>query len=104
MLDIDPIELARQITLLQNGLFCQIEPYEIMGQRFKKKSESAHIKATIHKNTQITSWISDSILAEVDVKKRANVLKYWIKVADVSSSVYISFSLIFIRVGLFTFK
>ncbi|KAI9278025.1 ras guanine nucleotide exchange factor domain-containing protein [Sporodiniella umbellata] len=82
LVDLDPIELARQITLLQNHLFCQIEPYEIRDQRFKKKKKSANIKAMISKSTQTTNWIQDSILSELDVKKRANVLKYWIKVAD----------------------
>ncbi|KAG1046522.1 hypothetical protein G6F43_010996 [Rhizopus delemar] len=83
LLDIEPVELARQITLLENGLFCQIEPFEIIGQGFKKKkSQAVHVKAMIQKSTQITSWISDSVLNEVDVKKRANLLKYWIKVGD----------------------
>jgi hypothetical protein len=93
LLDIEPVELARQITLLENGLFCQIEPFEIIGQGFKKKkSQAVHVKAMIQKSTQITSWISDSVLNEVDVKKRANLLKYWIKVGDVSTSFFYLFS------------
>ncbi|ORE18097.1 ras GEF [Rhizopus microsporus] len=83
--DIDPVELARQITLLENALFCQIRPYEIIGQEFKKKhgeSKAVHVKAMIQKSTQITSWISGSILNENDVKKRAQLIKYWIKVGD----------------------
>lgn len=84
--DIDPVELARQITLLENNLFCRIRPNEMIGQEFKKKvgtSQAVHVKAMIQKSTQITSWVSDSILSEADAKKRAQVLKYWIKVGDV---------------------
>lgn len=85
--DIDPVELARQLTLMENNLFCRILPHEMIGQEFKKKvgtSQAIHVKAMIHCSTQITSWVSDTILNEVDTKKRANILKYWIKVADVS--------------------
>lgn len=86
--DIDPVELARQLTLMENTLFCQIRANELIGQEFKKKlgtSLAIHVKAMIQKSTQITSWVSDTILNEVDVKKRAHVLKYWIKVGDVST-------------------
>lgn len=85
--DIDPIELARQLTLMENHLFCQIRANELIGQEFKKKlgvSQAVHVKAMIQKSTQITSWVSDTILNEVDLKKRVHVLKYWIKVGDVS--------------------
>ncbi len=93
--DIDPVELARQITIMENSLFCCIRPNEMIGQEFKKKvgtSLAIHVKAMIQTSTQITSWISDTILNETDAKKRAHVLKYWIKVGDVSiSTVYIYF-------------
>lgn len=84
--DIDPVELARQITIMENTLFCRIRPNEMIGQEFKKKvgtSQAIHVKAMIQTSTQITSWVSDSILNEMDAKKRAHVLKYWIKVGDV---------------------
>lgn len=83
--DIDQIELARQLTLIENNLFCQIRPNELIGQEFKKKigvSAAIHVKSMIQRSTQITSWISDSILKETDPKRRAQVLKYWIKVGD----------------------
>ncbi|KAI7905098.1 ras guanine nucleotide exchange factor domain-containing protein [Cokeromyces recurvatus] len=83
--DFDPAELARQLTLMENNLFCRIRPNEMIGQEFKKKvgtSQAVHVKAMIQRSTQITSWVSDTILKETDTKKRAQVLKYWIKVGD----------------------
>ncbi|CAO3638618.1 unnamed protein product [Mucor fragilis] len=83
--DFDPTELARQLTLMENSLFCRIRPNEMIGQEFKKKvgtSQAVHVKAMIQRSTQITSWVSDTILNETDTKKRAHVLKYWIKVGD----------------------
>lgn len=102
--DIDPIELARQITLMENSLFCQIRPNEMIGQEFKKKvgiSQAIHVKAMIQTSTQITSLVADTILNEPDPKKRAHVLKYWIKVGDVK---YKTFSFFFYKKILFTHK
>jgi hypothetical protein len=36
--DIDPMELARQLTLLQTRLFCAIHPMELIGQAWSKKN------------------------------------------------------------------
>ncbi|CEP11329.1 hypothetical protein [Parasitella parasitica] len=83
--DFDATELARQLTIMENSLFCCIRPNEMIGQEFKKKvgiSQAIHVKAMIQKSTQITSWVSDTILNETDTKKRAQLLKYWIKVGD----------------------
>ncbi|CAO3594261.1 unnamed protein product [Absidia cylindrospora] len=83
--DFDCMELARQFTLMESALFCQITPYEMIGQEFKKKvgqSTAVHVKAMIQKSTHLTSWISDSILREQDAKRRAQMIKFWIKVGD----------------------
>ncbi|OAD69826.1 hypothetical protein PHYBLDRAFT_115988 [Phycomyces blakesleeanus NRRL 1555(-)] len=83
--DFDPLELARQLTLMENSLFCKIRHNEMIGQEFKKKgavSTAANVKAMIQKSTQVTSWISDSILRDSDPKKRSHIIKFWIKVGD----------------------
>ncbi|KAH8550836.1 ras guanine nucleotide exchange factor domain-containing protein [Umbelopsis sp. PMI_123] len=85
LLDIDPIELSRQMTLIENTLFCDIAPQEMLGQEFKKKvgvSSAIHVKAMIQLSTRVTGWIAESVLAEKEVKRRAAVIKYWIKVGD----------------------
>ncbi|KAI7850568.1 ras guanine nucleotide exchange factor domain-containing protein [Circinella umbellata] len=83
--EFDTLELARQLTLMESSLFCQIQPNEMIGQEFKKKvgsSSAIHVKAMIQRSTQITSWVSDTILHESDVKKRAQMIKLWIKIGD----------------------
>ncbi|KAI9322293.1 ras guanine nucleotide exchange factor domain-containing protein [Dichotomocladium elegans] len=83
--EFDALELARQLTLMESMLFCQIQPNEMIGQEFKKKlglSTAIHVKAMIQRSTQITSWVSDTILHEADAKKRAQIIKFWIKIGD----------------------
>jgi DNA-binding transcriptional ArsR family regulator len=85
LLDIDPVELARQMTLIENSLYCDIAPQEMLGQEFKKKvgiSSAIHVKAMIQLSTRVTGWIADSVLNEKEAKRRAAVIKYWIKVGD----------------------
>ncbi|ORZ02341.1 ras guanine nucleotide exchange factor domain-containing protein [Syncephalastrum racemosum] len=83
--DFEPVEIARQLTLMESSLFCQIQPNEMIGQEFKKKvgqSSAVHVKAMIQRSTQITSWVTDTILRESEFKKRAQMIKFWIKVGD----------------------
>ena len=90
--EFDTLEVARQLTLMESSLFCLIQPNEMIGQEFKKKvgtSTAVHVKAMIQRSTQITSWVSDTILHESDVKKRAQMIKLWIKIGDVSLYIYI---------------
>lgn len=78
---IHSVELARQLTLMESQMFCQIQSNEMITQESNKTD---HVKAMIKKSTQMTGWIADTILREKDVKKRSNILKHWIKVGDVS--------------------
>lgn len=79
--DFNALELARQLTLLESRLFGDIKPEQLLvvGQ---KKSDSLTAASTL--SNQITGWVADSILGEQDLKKRTLLLKYFIKLADVS--------------------
>lgn len=81
--DFNALELARQLTLLESKLFADIKPDQllIVGQ---KKSDSLTAASTL--SNQITGWVAESILGEQDLKKRTMLLKYFIKVADVSAA------------------
>ncbi|KAH8930025.1 ras GEF [Atractiella rhizophila] len=83
VMDIDPLELARQLTIMEGRLFCAIKPEELLGQEFSKKAGNApHVKAMSALSTRITGWIAEIILDEQDAKKRTNLLKYFIKLGD----------------------
>lgn len=85
ILEFDPTELARQITLLESRLYCSISPEEIIGQEFGKKSaEASHVRAMSGMTTRCTGWIMECILNEDDTRKRSQVLKYCIKLGSVS--------------------
>jgi len=83
ILDFDPLEVARQITIKQMNIFCAIMPEELLGSQWMKKGgvESPHVKAMTALSTDLSNLVADTILHYNEVKKRATVIKHWIKIA-----------------------
>jgi len=82
--DFDPLEMARQFTIKESKIFCAVLPEELVGQEFQKRSSSAiNVKALSSLSSLVTAWVADSIMEEqTDVKKRAAIIKHWIKVCS----------------------
>ncbi|KAI0843652.1 ras GEF [Hypoxylon sp. FL0890] len=82
-LDFEPLEIARQLTLKQMGIFCSILPEELLGSQWMKKSgaSSPNVKAMSSFSTDLSNLVADTILQYPEVKKRAVVIKQWIKIA-----------------------
>jgi hypothetical protein len=83
ILDFDPMELARQFTIIESRLFCAIQAEELLALEWTKKKDSkAHnVKAMSTLSTDLANLVADTILHLEDAKKRAAVIKQWIKVA-----------------------
>lgn len=101
--DVDPLELARQLTIMESYLYQKIRPVECLQRSREQKTDhndniarviqtsnrvwSASSKShRVFIDHQIANWVADSVLAHEDSKKRAVILKHLISVADVSSS------------------
>ncbi|ORY03974.1 ras GEF, partial [Basidiobolus meristosporus CBS 931.73] len=82
--DIEPLEVARQLTIMDSRLFRAIRPHELIGQEFSKKEESQSVNVRMMSkiSTQITEWVAHTILQEEDVRKRLSVLKHFIMIAE----------------------
>ncbi|RCI04084.1 hypothetical protein CU098_000347, partial [Rhizopus stolonifer] len=86
LLELDPLELARQMTIMDFKLYNRIKPVECLDKNWGKPDSENHIaaniKASIEHSNQVTAWVTDSILSKEEVKKRAVVMKHWISVAE----------------------
>ncbi|KAI9004684.1 hypothetical protein BC832DRAFT_615060 [Gaertneriomyces semiglobifer] len=83
LMDIDPLEMARQITIMESKLFCQIKPMELINQTWTTKPHLApNVGALTKSGNDIATLVISSILAPPDPKHRANVIKYFIKVSQ----------------------
>lgn len=77
--DFHALELARQLTLMESKRICQISSEDLLK---TGKAKIASLTAMSTLSNQITGWVADSILDEKDPKKRAALLKFFIKLAD----------------------
>ncbi|KAI9594168.1 ras guanine nucleotide exchange factor domain-containing protein [Syncephalis fuscata] len=84
LFDIEPTELANQITLMEWDLFILIEPHELIGQSFSKKDDAIapNVKAVVAFTRELTVWVTETIIFEADLKRRAEIVRYFIKLGD----------------------
>ena len=84
IMDFDALELARQLTMMECSLYCAIQPQEILESGRDGATPPVNVRAVSTLSTVITGWVAESILDEPDIKKRTNLVKFFVKVADVS--------------------
>ncbi|KAK5318305.1 Ras guanine nucleotide exchange factor bud5 [Exophiala xenobiotica] len=84
ILEFDPLELARQITLKTSKIFCSILPEELLGTEWTKRSSSlaVNVRALSTLSTDISNLVSDSVLQLEEPKRRAAIVKQWVKIAN----------------------
>ncbi|KAJ5501549.1 Guanine-nucleotide dissociation stimulator CDC25 [Penicillium expansum] len=83
ILDFDPLELARQLTIKESRIFCSILPEELLDTEWTKKTGSlaVNVRAMSTLSTDLANLVSDSILYLEEPKKRAATIKHWVKIA-----------------------
>lgn len=84
ILDLDPLELARQCTLITSSVFCEIQPDELLSLGWSKPGshdKSRNVRRMCAITTDLTNVVGDTVLAPDDAKRRALVIKHWTKVA-----------------------
>ncbi|KAI5953236.1 hypothetical protein KGF54_002607 [Candida jiufengensis] len=86
LLDIDYVELARQLTLREFKLYCEISKFACVAKVWGKKSglnESIDsITSFIKASNQLTNFVAFMILRKNEPKKRVQIIRYWIQVAE----------------------
>jgi hypothetical protein len=84
ILDFDAVELARQLTIKQMNIFCAILPEELLASQWMKNGgvNAPNVKAMSALSTDLSNLVADTILQYPEIKKRAAVIKQWIKIAQ----------------------
>jgi son of sevenless-like protein len=87
-LDIDALEFARQLTIIEAKLYGKIKPTECLNKTWQKKLKEGepdpadNVKALILHSNQLTNWVAQMILTQQDVKRRVVVIKHFVLIAD----------------------
>ncbi|KAF9013345.1 ras guanine nucleotide exchange factor domain-containing protein [Cyathus striatus] len=83
LLDIEPLEMARQLTIMESQLYQKIRPMECLQRSREQKTDSMdNITAVIQTSNRIAQWVAESILSKDDSRRRAQVVKHLIIIAD----------------------
>ena len=86
--DIAPLELARQLTILEFGYFQKIKPIECLNKAWNRddgEEKAPNVRSVIHTANVLSGWVVINVLSSKDVKLRAGVIKYFVQTALVSS-------------------
>ncbi|KAJ7712427.1 ras guanine nucleotide exchange factor domain-containing protein [Mycena metata] len=83
LLDIDPLELARQLTIMESQLYQRIRPMECLQRAREARTENIdNITVVIQTSNKIALWVAESVLSKEDSRRRASAVKHLISVAD----------------------
>ncbi|KAI3638168.1 hypothetical protein MIR68_003779 [Amoeboaphelidium protococcarum] len=85
VLDFDPLEMARQICMLQWDIFVSIQPNECLNQAWNNKKlhhQSPNIRRMIKYSNFLVMWVSTEIMACDQLKVRATTIKQFILLAQ----------------------
>ena len=80
-LEIDPLEIARQLTLIESRLYNKVKPAECLGLKWTKPGNDVHAKGimeSINTHNRISAWVAETILQQEDLKKRSALIKHFI--------------------------
>ncbi|TFY81918.1 hypothetical protein EWM64_g2092 [Hericium alpestre] len=102
LLDFDPLEVARQLTMIECVLYQKIKASEcLMRSREQRPGENNdNIAAIIETTNKIAHWVADTVLSKEDSRKRAAIVKQFILVADRCRNLHNFSSMIAIVSGL----
>lgn len=84
-LNIDPMEMARQITIQSFDIFKAIRPTECINQSWEKTDKlttSLNICKFTKITNGITNWVATRILEAAEVKDRVIIIKYFSQLAQ----------------------
>lgn len=86
LLDIDYVELTRQLTVMESKLYSKITKQaclcKVWGKRSGLQESIEHITNFIKMSNQMTNFVVYLILKKQDVRKRVYVMTYFIQIAE----------------------
>lgn len=86
LLDIDYVELARQLTIREYKLFSNITKFACLAKVWGKKSgindTIEDISIFIKASNQLTNFVAYMILRKLDIRKRVQIIRYFVQVAE----------------------
>lgn len=86
LVDLNPLELAKQLTLIESQLYLNIQPFELLDGKLLEKnldpSSSPNVTLIMSFTNKLSDYVFESILSpQAPLKMRVSRLKAWLKTA-----------------------
>uniref|UniRef100_A0A6B2KZZ7 Ras-GEF domain-containing protein n=1 Tax=Arcella intermedia TaxID=1963864 RepID=A0A6B2KZZ7_9EUKA len=78
VLDFNPVELARQMTLIDYKLLVRIPTSEFLNKNFMKEELCPNLTKFSERFNRVTAWICTEITMEANLKRRKKLLSHFI--------------------------
>ncbi|KAJ3215276.1 hypothetical protein HDU67_000620 [Dinochytrium kinnereticum] len=86
LVDVDPVEIARQLTIVEASAYNRLQAVEFLKQGWCARGEEGavlgNVRAMTRTSNRISGWVARSVLGEGDMKKRVAIIKHFIGVAE----------------------
>ena len=80
----DPLEVAQHLSLLESDLYRKIRPQEcFLWSKIKEGEVVKNIHSFCATHNRLADWVKCSILESAALGKRANLIDFWVRVAEV---------------------
>jgi son of sevenless-like protein len=90
-IDFDPVEVARQLTLIESSVYRAIMPFECLGQAWSKKNRleaAPAIVSMIKRFNLVSTWVCTEVVKCEKLDKRVKMFKLFIRIAQVQKKIY----------------
>ncbi|KAF9925008.1 hypothetical protein FBU30_005142 [Linnemannia zychae] len=86
-LEIDPLEFARQLTIMEANAYNKIKPVECLAKAWTSEdpeiaARAVNIKKMIETSNLYSNWINELVLSEKELKKRVLVIRHLVLIAE----------------------
>ncbi|KAG0341389.1 hypothetical protein BG004_006046 [Podila humilis] len=86
-LELDPLELARQLTIMEANVYNKIRPVECLAKAWTSEdpevaAKAVNIKKMIETSNLYANWINELVLSEKELKKRVLVIRHLVMIAE----------------------
>ena len=88
-LELDPLEFARQLTIMEANVYNKIRPVECLAKAWMSEdaelaAKAVNIKKMIETSNLYANWINELVLSEKELKKRVLVIRHLVSIAEVN--------------------
>ncbi|XP_004349414.2 guanine nucleotide exchange factor [Capsaspora owczarzaki ATCC 30864] len=83
VLSLSPIEIARQLTLIESDIYRTIKPSELVGQpwvKSDKEERSPNVLKMIHRFNAVSRWVATCVVDTESLKERVDVIINFLEV------------------------